>query len=212
MFHVSCERGISNRIAPLHASGIDPCCKQRAQSRSLRLAALKGHYIVIRELLDHGVHMNTVCSSDSNRNALHEAVDGRHLNVVRTLVERGIEPDAFKWTGRPALHIAIDGRNGPIAIALIEAGAAVDARSRTRHTTLQIVAIFGNAGIVGSLLEHGADVNAKSPDNKSAIQMAVAGRQHPKRKRDYCEIISILIISGADLVSETEEQAEVLHA
>jgi len=158
------------------------------------------------------VPINTVCSSDLNLNALHEAVDGGHLSVVRTLLEPGIEADTFTWTGRPALHIAIDGRNDFITIALIEAGAALDARSRTGHTTIQIVAIVGNAQIVESLIEHGADVNAKLPDNKSAIEMAAAGRQHPKRKRVYHKIVSILIMSGADLVSETEEQAEVLHA
>jgi len=146
-----------------------------------------------------------------NRNALHEAVDGGHLSVVRTL-EPGIEADTFTWTGRPALHIAIDGRNDFITIALIEAGTALDARSRTGHTTIQIVAMLGNAKIVESLIEYGAGINAKLPDNKNAIERAAAGRQHPKRKRVYHMIVSILIMSGADLVSETEGQDEVLPA
>lgn len=89
---------------------------------------------------------------------LHVAAERGHAEVVRTLVEVGVDVrKARRDTGETALHRAA--RNGHVDVVriLVKAGAEVDALRDTGITPLYVAAQEGRNDVVKVLIAAGAD-------------------------------------------------------
>jgi ankyrin repeat protein len=111
--------------------------------------------------------------------ALHYAVRGGKLPLIKLLLERGAPADAPDEDGlTPLLHLSrTRSRADPVPVLelLAASGANVDARDETQGTLLMFFARRGNAGAVRWLLAHGADRNARNRSGKTAAEI---GRAH----------------------------------
>jgi ankyrin repeat protein len=178
----------------------------------LLLAASRGGNGLVCELLDNGAPVDTAWSScRSDKTSLHEAVEGRHLDVVRTLLERGIDVEAQTETGETALSIAIEDHNEAIVEALIEGGAHIESTASNGYTALHLAAVEGNPGLVQILVDAGANVNAKGADDLTAIQLACSVDPTVSIHGNWNEVISILIEAGADLGGQSVESLLSRH-
>jgi ankyrin repeat protein len=128
-------------------------------------------------LLDYGASVN-----DRGRyglTALHYAVRGGKLPLVKLLLERGADANALGEDGlTPLLHLSKTRSKAdpiPVMELLAASGANVDARDETQCTLLMHFARRGNAGAVQWLLAHGADRNARNKSGKTAAEI---GRAH----------------------------------
>jgi ankyrin repeat protein len=128
-------------------------------------------------LLDYGASVD-----DRGRyglTALHYAVRGGKLPLIKLLLERGAQADALGEDGlTPLLHLAKTRSKAdpiPVMELLAASGAALDARDETQGTLLMHFARRGNAKAVQWLLAHGADRNARNKSGKTAAQI---GRAH----------------------------------
>jgi ankyrin repeat protein/truncated hemoglobin YjbI len=128
-------------------------------------------------LLDYGASLD-----DRGRyglTALHYAVRGRKLPLIKFLLERGAQANALDEIGlTPLLHLSkTRSKANPIPVMelLAASGANLDARDETQGTLLMYFARRGNAEPVRWLLAQGADRNAR---NKSGKAAAVVGRAH----------------------------------
>ena len=63
-----------------------------AGGSALHRAATDGHHDVVNYLLDIGAKMDT---SEPERNPLFGAILGRHLEIAKTLIARGIDKDIY---------------------------------------------------------------------------------------------------------------------
>lgn len=119
---------------------------------------------------DHGTYELT---------ALHYAVRGGKLPLIRLLLERGAQVDVLDESGlTPLLHLAkTRSKANPIPVLelLVANGANVDARNETQSTLLMHFARQGKAEPVQWLLAHGADRNARNKSGKTAAEI---GRAH----------------------------------
>jgi ankyrin repeat protein len=87
------------------------------------------------------------------------------LDLVRTLLEAGADPNYADLGGFPSLFNAIDARrpDGPALVALLlEFGADVQQRGVNDYTALHHAAARDDAAAVELLLAHGADPDART--------------------------------------------------
>jgi ankyrin repeat protein len=131
----------------------------------------------VRVLLDYGASVD-----DRGRyglTALHYAVRGGKLPLIKLLLERGAQADALDENGlTPLLHLAKTRSKAdpvPVMELLVAGGADVNARDETQGTLLMYFARRGSAGAVRWLLAHGADRNACDKRGKTAAEL---GRAH----------------------------------
>ena len=128
-------------------------------------------------LLDYGASLD-----DRGRfglTALHYAVRGGKLPLIKLLLERGAQVDALDDEGlTPLLHLSKTRSKAdpiPVMELLAASGADLDARDDTQGTLLIYFARRGNAEAVRWLLAHGADASARNKSGKTAAQV---GRAH----------------------------------
>src|SRR5260370_35019589 len=120
-------------------------------------------------LLDYGASLD-----DRGRyglTALHYAVRGGKLPLIKLLLERGAQANALDGDGlTPLLHLSKTRSKAdpiPVMELLAASGANVNARDETQGTLLMYFARRGNAEAVGWLLAHGAH---RQPRNKSGTR------------------------------------------
>jgi ankyrin repeat protein len=106
--------------------------------------------------------------------ALLRAASEGHLNTVRDLLDRGVDPDVRGEGGATALMAAAVQGHAEVLNALLESGADVNAEDAGGWTALMLAADGGHAEIVVALLERGADVNAEVMGS-TALMLAAEG-------------------------------------
>lgn len=104
---------------------------------AVHLAAKAGHYRVVEALRWGGADMNAV--DDNGETPLFDAVNYRHLHVVRLLLATGADANTrSNSSSRAALHCAaILGRDGMVG-ALKDGGADLDALDGNSETPLVV--------------------------------------------------------------------------
>ncbi|HET6328520.1 MAG TPA: ankyrin repeat domain-containing protein [Planctomycetaceae bacterium] len=124
-------------------------------------------------LLDYGASLN-----DRGRyglTALHYAVRGGKLPLIKLLLERGAPVDALDEDGlTPLVHLSKTRSKAdpiPVMELLVANGADVNARNEMQGTLLMHFARQGNAAAVRWLLAHGADPSARNKSGKTAAQL-----------------------------------------
>jgi ankyrin repeat protein/truncated hemoglobin YjbI len=128
-------------------------------------------------LLDYGASLD-----DRGRyglTALHYAVRGGKLPLIKLLLERGAQVDALDADGlTPLVHLSRTRSKAdpiPVMELLTASGADLDARDENQGTLLMHFARQGKAEPVRWLLAHGADPGVRNKGGKTA---AVLGRRH----------------------------------
>jgi len=185
----------------------------------LQLAAFGGNIEVTRLLLDHGQDPNLVspCSEthqlryfqrEFHRNArpfgtsVQNATTKKHLEVLKTLLQYGANPNSKSCCCCPDTPLQIACRDGSLELVelLIEYGADINAPPAKEFgaTALQFAAIGGYLGIAHLLLEKGADVNAvpAEVEGRTALEGAA---EHGR-----IDMVQLLKNAGAD-ISDSEK-------
>jgi ankyrin repeat protein len=134
------------------------------------------------KVVKSGTSVNATDSS--GRTALHWAVDRRHLEVVKKLIDLGANVNqldgnhatplmytaiSLNWKGHSASTQAV--RND-IAKVLIEHGADVKHATPTGNTALHLAVGDRNPELIRLLLVAGADRTAKTAYGHTALDMA----------------------------------------
>ena len=118
----------------------------------------------------------------SGKTLLHLASGAGSLEVVRSLLQLGIDPNILDRGGHTPLYCvanenASDTGPEPVRI-LVRAGADVNACAGvTRATALHMAARRGNLGIARALLDCGSAVDAKDSKGHTPLQRAINCRR-----------------------------------
>jgi ankyrin repeat protein/truncated hemoglobin YjbI len=131
----------------------------------------------VKVLLDYGASLD-----DRGRygvTALHYAVRGGKLPLIKLLLQRGADVNALDGDSlTPLVHLSKTRSKAdpiPVLEALTASGADVNARDQNQGTLLMHFARQGKIEAVRWLLAHGADRKARNQSGKTAADM---GRKH----------------------------------
>ncbi len=167
-------------------------------------AAYGGHTEVVTYLWNRGAKL----ADKEGRNALISAAKGAQANMVRMLLDMGMDPNSRSRQGRTALielanFASMLPRKPGIcetARLLLERGADVNARDDQKHTALTLVcwSPFSqgaiDADLVALLVEHGANVNSVGPAKFSPL--------HRAAEKDAAAVAKLLLDAGANVFAE----------
>jgi ankyrin repeat protein/truncated hemoglobin YjbI len=131
----------------------------------------------VNVLLDYGASPDD--RGSYGLTALHYAVRGGKLPLIKLLLDRGSQVDALDDDDlTPLLHLSKTRSKAdpiPVMELLSASGANLNARDATQSTLLMYFARKGKAAPVQWLLAHGADRNARNKGGKTAAEI---GRTH----------------------------------
>ena len=110
----------------------------------LGLAAFFGHRAIVEFLLKNGAEVNTAARNAQRVTALHGAVAGRDVEIVKMLLERGASANVKQERGFVPLHDAAANGNLALVQLLVKHGAHVDAKSDDGKTPVDMAVDRGH--------------------------------------------------------------------
>jgi Ankyrin repeats (3 copies) len=128
---------------------------------------------------------------------LRSAVDRGQTDVVKHLLERGVDKNLQDSYGQSLVMNAVSGHRVEIVAMLIKAGADINAPNQYRITPLAVAAEQGHLDLVNMLVSAGAKVNARDTAGGTALSVAIL--------RGYTEIVAALIAAGTDLQRDKDD-------
>ncbi|KAF7883734.1 uncharacterized protein EAF02_005654 [Botrytis sinoallii] len=155
----------------LDESLFDPNLTDRGK-RLLIEAIERGHCVVATYLLERGIdaHRATVVGKVS---LLERAVRSGYANMVKLLLEFGVEIDCWNWGNETPLIIAIHEGHLDIVELLLEKGAEINNGGINKQTPLMVAATCGNKNLTRLLLEKGAEIDCRF-QNQTPLMMAAS--------------------------------------
>ncbi|KAI5815984.1 hypothetical protein BZA77DRAFT_264639 [Pyronema omphalodes] len=133
-----------------------------------------------------------------NQTPLLRAVQLGNNALVKLLLEKGADTEAYDSDGYRPLLLAAEGGNEALVRLLLDADADIEAQKggRSQGTTALIgAASMGHYTIVEVLLDQGANVDSEAYDGSTALMQAVS---HPS-------VVGLLLERGADPDAQNEE-------
>lgn len=110
--------------------------------------------------------------------------------VVRALLQKGVDVNVPQIDGTTALHWAVRADDLEMADLLLRAGARASATNRDGATPMQLASLNGSAAMIGRLLKAGVDANAPLSSSGDTALMLAARTGKP-------EAVKLLLDSGA---------------
>ena len=154
--------------------------------KAMMWAAKNNMELAVRVLLARG--LPTKGNTDAQLSLIIAAEDG-YPNIVRHLLDAGVEVDGTNHRGQTALSWAALNGHKPVVQLLIERGADVNWRTSDDFSALMDAAYKGHESVVSLLLQAGAELEAETTPKRRALHYA-AREQQP-------QIVSILLGRGA---------------
>jgi hypothetical protein len=136
----------------------------------LHQAVMGGDVQRVGDLLRVGLNVNSR-ESRFNCTPLHYAARHGHVEIVRTLVEKGASVDARDINNCTPLMWAAKGGHAGVVRALLDAKAKIDARDNRDWTALHFALDRGHGDTAQLLIERGADREAKNRDGKTPLEL-----------------------------------------
>jgi len=150
--HEACATGVKARVeAVLHEVPRMIDAHSPDGFTPLSLACFFGHEELAVWLINRGANLDLAATNPMQVAPLHAASAGRHVEIVRALLEAGANPNARQQGGFTPLHAAAQNGDVDIARLLLDKGADREARAENNQTALDFALLRGHAAVAAVL-------------------------------------------------------------
>ena len=130
------------------------------------LACLRGHFVIIKFLMDHA----PVGTEFNMNDGLHRAAELGHLAVLKFLIDNGADVNSLNSLGESALSIASRGQYQSVQL-LLENGARINSLDKRGYTPLQHSVLREQIDIATMLIQHGSYLHTYTNTVESPLQI-----------------------------------------
>ena len=172
--HYAAYRGHQNIALMLLTNGCNVNLKDSNMKTPLHHAIENGAMGVIEHLIDYGANIKYL-NTYTKENPLHFAIKQNCQvieDMIKLLVDKGVDIDAQDYILRTPLHIAIEDGNIDIALLLIKLGADVNLQDCEMKTPLHYTAEIGVVSLIENLIDHGANINVPDCSHNTPLFIA----------------------------------------
>lgn len=188
--------GDSEMVKLLLDNGANVLLKDNRGWSVTTFAAVEGHADIVASLLCAGADPQTdlsfICAAASG-----------HCNVLRVLIDSGVDTSTASEDGTTALVSAVKYGRLDAAKLLIESGAAVNAQTTDGKSPLMLSAAAGHKGLTRLLLDSGANVNLTNERGETALMVAIRTEIEKVRSAGLPEenqdVFRMLLEAGTDV-------------
>jgi len=166
----ACENASESMVNRLLEAGANPNAAEANGLTPLMTAARTGNLNVVKALLFRGANVNAAAVT-THETALMWAVAERHLDIVRTLVEKGADVHPRPQQAFSPLMAAAENGDIETAKVLLAAGARVNDTGSDGTRPLPYAIVVGRSAFAHFLLDQGADPNG-AIDGVTALHAA----------------------------------------
>nr|WP_217344644.1 ankyrin repeat domain-containing protein [Noviherbaspirillum sp. L7-7A]MBV0878809.1 ankyrin repeat domain-containing protein [Noviherbaspirillum sp. L7-7A] len=159
-------------VRSLLQRGFDPNTVEEERGETGLIIAVREDASKVFELLLNTKEVNLDARARNGDSALMIAAYKGKYDAVKTLLDRGAEPNQTGWA---ALHYAAAIGSNPIVQLLLDRSAYIDAESPNQTTPIMMAARGGHILTVKLLLDEGADLTLKNGAGMTALDFARAG-------------------------------------
>lgn len=131
----------------------------------LHEVTFRGDVALLEVLYAKGINLNKEYNLWGS--SIDAAIEGNHLEIAQSLVERGADMEVLFYEGCNALMVAIEEGKTEGAILLLALGANPNAVSEFGWSPLCFAAKAGNIKIAEALLQKGANINFTIPKERN---------------------------------------------
>ena len=175
---------------------------------ALWIAAAKGHFDVVRLLIEQNAEVDGRTSSNST--PLRAAAFNGHLNIVRCLVENGADVNARNNFNSTPLMLTCHNGHLDVASYLVKHGANINIQDNAGHSCLHYASKRGHVQLVCELLALGAkqtqNLNRLTPlleaSNDCKIEMVEWFINRPECSKE--QRIDALELLGATIANDPD--------
>eukprot|EP00752_Nemacystus_decipiens_P016787 g15024.t1 len=193
--HVAARKGEAEIAELLLLKGADKDALNTVGETPLYVAACSRHSAIALALLAAGADASLRCGHLKAR-VIHVAARAGSIEILRAVIERGMDVDVVDTRNRTALHYASRCNNAGCIDVLLEAGANIDARENLGFTPLHDASDTVSHEALLCLLKHGATVNAQVDyDLETPLMYAV---MHAGTQQGAYRVVDSLLRAGAD--------------
>jgi hypothetical protein len=150
-------------------------------------AAVRGHWIIFRHLLDAGAPVNNIGGDGGT--PMHRVCHHDRPDIIRLLIDNGADIAVSNQWGRVPLHVVARRGGLESAKVLLAVGADLNATTKEGWTPLHVAYMAGQPEMVEFLLAKGADPDKKDTKGKSpeayAFTRPAAIRLEPQQLDEY---------------------------
>jgi len=165
-------------------------CPSPAVKKSILEFVFKSKNIGIKELILDNYFMKADMFGKLDRNTkatmLYFATESGDIQMVKQLVEKGVEINSLSFNGCSALYCAAKVGNIEIINYLLEKGALINFQNSSGETALMAASRFKQVETASLLLEKGADKTIKSKSGNTASDLAKDhnsdSKENPQKK------------------------------
>ena len=171
----------------------------------IHLACMKNDSKMIKLLLENGCETNSQDIFGHTPLFIVSAKASCTIEVVKTLLEFGANPDIPDNQQNTPLMGATACNNTKVLVELLKKGANPNLQNYLGKTALQMAVFNGYGEIVKQLLKFGANPNLKNRHGSTALHEAAT------HFRENVEIVEDLLKHGADINSQKKNGQTPLH-
>ena len=194
LLRASAAEGRAGHLKRLLAEGVNKDDADEHGTTAVMYAAMNGHPVCLRLLLEAGADVNKKNGSEStpmDNSAMIVAAGNGEADCLRLLLDAGADKEAANVVGETPLHFAAGFGHTACVKMLLEAGADKNTVDAKGGSPMMGAAAQGFADCLRVLLEAGADVNKLDADGISAL--------HAAAKHGKADCLRLLLEAGAEI-------------
>lgn len=196
--HFAALGGSADIVEILLENGAEINAQDNRGFSALRFAVFRGFKDVVSLLVDKGADVNEQ-NTEWGGSLLHTACISNRINLIETLIAKGIDVQIMNDEGLTPLHLASNHGQNELCELLIGKGADVNFTDNGKDTPLHGAAWYGKMSTVELLLASGAQFNLRNTKRRTPFDNAI--------KRGHKEVAHLLQAKGAEKGLSVSEKA-----